>query len=112
MHGDKYMDKIFITLILKNDHTQGLGEYRLIYLIGSVYKILAKVLASRLKKVLPNVISKCQSAFLRERHILDGVVVVNEVVDLVKRWINWMKACIFSSSLLVSVNGSPIKDFR
>lgn len=75
----------FITLILKNDNPQGLGEYKPICLIGSLYKILAKVLANRLKKVLPSVISDCQSTFLGGRNILDGIVVVNELVDLAKR---------------------------
>lgn len=54
-------------------------------MIECIHKILDKVLAIRLKRVLPNVISKCQSAFLGGRNILDGVVVVNEVVDLAKR---------------------------
>lgn len=74
----------FITLVPKNDNPQGLGEYRPISLIGSIYKILAKVLTNRLKKVLPNVISDCQSTFWGGRNILDGVVVLNELVDLAK----------------------------
>lgn len=75
----------FITLIPKNDNPQGLGEYRPICLIGSIYKILAKVLANRIKKVLVSLISECQSAFLGGRIILDGIVVINELVDLAKR---------------------------
>jgi hypothetical protein len=42
-------------------------------------------LANRLKSVLTKLISKCQSAFLPHRQILDGVVVLNEVIDLAKR---------------------------
>lgn len=54
-------------------------------MIGSLYKILAKTLAGRLKQVLGNIISEGQGAFLLGRHILEGVVVVNEVLDLAKR---------------------------
>lgn len=69
------------------DHPQSLSEYRPISLIGigSMYKIVAKLLALRFKSVLGKVISSCQSAFLPSRQILDGVVVVNEMVDLVKK---------------------------
>lgn len=75
----------FIALIPKTDHPQSLSEYRPISLIGSMYKIVAKLLASRLKGCLGKVISNCQSAFLPRRQILDGVVVVNEVVDYVEK---------------------------
>lgn len=53
-------------------------------LIGSMHKMISKLLALRLSKVLGSVISSCQSAFLLGRCILDGVVVANELVDLVK----------------------------
>ncbi|CAJ2637710.1 unnamed protein product [Trifolium pratense] len=75
----------FLTLIPKKDHPQNLFDYRPICLIGCLYKILSKLLANRLKKVLGKLISKCQSAFLPHRQILDGVVVLNEIIDLAKR---------------------------
>jgi hypothetical protein len=50
-----------------------------------MYKILSKILANRLKQVMCKLISKCQSAFLPQRQILDGVVVLNEIIDLAKR---------------------------
>nr|KYP49583.1 LINE-1 reverse transcriptase isogeny [Cajanus cajan] len=50
-----------------------------------MYKILAKVLANRLKQVLPSVIDEKQSAFLEGRNMLNSVLVVNEVIDEVKR---------------------------
>ena len=75
----------FLTLIPKVTNPQNLGEYRPISLIGSMYKMLAKVLAGRLKKVIAKVIFDNQNAFIAGRNILDGVVVVNEVVDLAKR---------------------------
>jgi hypothetical protein len=88
-HANAFLPKVmtasFLTLIPKKDHPQGLFDYRPICLIGSIYKILSKALANRLKKVLGNLISSCQSAFLPQRQILDGVVVLNEIIDLAKR---------------------------
>jgi hypothetical protein len=69
----------------KKDHPQDLFDFRPICLIGSLYKILSKLLANRLKRVLGKLISNCQSAFLPQRQILDGVVVLNELIDLAKR---------------------------
>jgi hypothetical protein len=43
------------------------------------------VLARRLAKVMDSVIGSNQSAFIKGRNLVDGVVVVNEVVDLAKR---------------------------
>jgi len=39
-------------------HPQALNDFRPISLIGCVYKIVAKILANRLKKVLPDVIDE------------------------------------------------------
>ncbi|GAU24019.1 hypothetical protein TSUD_328220 [Trifolium subterraneum] len=102
----------FLTLIPKKDHPQDLFDYRPICLIGSLYKILSKILANRLKKVLGKLISSCQTAFLPQRQILDGMLVLNEVIDLAKRWLKWMRACIFESSMSILVNGSPTEDFK
>ena len=75
----------FIALIPKVADPQGLNEYRPISLIGCTYKILAKVLANRLKRVMPLIISDRQSAFIQGRHMLHSVVIANEVVEEAKR---------------------------
>lgn len=53
--------------------------------MGVVYKILAKVLSRRLKKVFPDIISEVQTAFLDGTDIFDGVMIANEVVDWWKK---------------------------
>ena len=50
-------------------------------MLGSVYKILAKVLANHLKEVLDQLISETQNSFVGGRQILDSVLIANECVD-------------------------------
>ncbi|GAU37415.1 hypothetical protein TSUD_361200 [Trifolium subterraneum] len=77
----KGLNATFIALIPKVDSPQHLTDFRLISLVGTLYKILAKVLANRLRMVLGSVISESQSEFVKGRQILDGILIVNEVVD-------------------------------
>ncbi|KAJ0667015.1 putative RNA-directed DNA polymerase [Helianthus annuus] len=75
----------FITLVPKVRDPMGLGDYRPISLVGVINKVVSKILANRLKKVLGSVISDSQSAFLGGRLILDGPLVINEVHAWLKR---------------------------
>lgn len=50
----------FMLLIPKKEIAHKINEYRPISLVGCLYKILAKVLSKRLKRVLPKVISRTQ----------------------------------------------------
>ncbi|GKV04538.1 hypothetical protein SLEP1_g16691 [Rubroshorea leprosula] len=53
--------------------------------ISSSWELLAKVLANQLKKVMANIISDAQSTFVGGRQLVDSVLILNEVVDEVKR---------------------------
>jgi len=46
-----------------------------------MYKVLAKLLANRLWRVIKSVVSEFQSTFVKGGKILDGICVANEVVD-------------------------------
>lgn len=47
--------------------------------------MLSNIRASHLKKVIENIVSVGQTAFVPGRSIIDEVVVVNELLDLAKR---------------------------
>ena len=83
----------FLALIPKVADPQYLNDYRPISLIGCMYKIVAKLLAKRLKRVLPTIINEAQSAFIEGRHLLQSVLIANEVIDEAKR--STKPCCIF-----------------
>ncbi|KAK2662767.1 hypothetical protein Ddye_001341 [Dipteronia dyeriana] len=63
----KNVNKTFIALVRKIKNPVHLKDYRPISLVGSFYKILAKVLANRLKKLMKKIISPYQMAFVSGR---------------------------------------------
>ncbi|GLT28935.1 hypothetical protein SLA2020_038370 [Shorea laevis] len=79
------LNSSFIVLVPKKGNPVDLKDYRPISLINSLYKIISKVLANRIKKVLVKVISGTQSAFLGGRQITDGILILNEVVEEIKK---------------------------
>ncbi|XP_057810311.1 uncharacterized protein LOC131024792 [Salvia miltiorrhiza] len=75
----------FVVLIPKKQEAGSIEEFRPISLISSLYKIIAKILARRLKEVMGSIISDNQSAFICGRFILDGVVILNELINEAKK---------------------------
>ncbi|GKE66589.1 putative RNA-directed DNA polymerase, eukaryota, reverse transcriptase zinc-binding domain protein, partial [Tanacetum coccineum] len=75
----------FITLILKVANPIHIKDFRPISLIGVHYKIIAKILANRLVKVVDKVVSPEQSAFISGRQILDEPLMVSELMAWYKK---------------------------
>nr|GEX25757.1 RNA-directed DNA polymerase, eukaryota [Tanacetum cinerariifolium] len=74
----------FIALIPKIFDANMVKDFRPISLIGSLYKIVAKILANCLVGVLGDIVNKVQSAFIAGRQIFDGPFILNEVLQWCK----------------------------
>lgn len=50
-------------------------------MIGGVYKIIAKLLAERLKKAIHKLADRQQMAFINGRQIMDVILIANECAE-------------------------------
>lgn len=74
-----------MVLIPKKDKVEDAKDLRPIALCNVLYKVVAKVLANRLQKILPVLISEEQSAFVPGRNISDNVLAAFELIHYMKR---------------------------
>lgn len=77
------INNTFLTLIPKKSNYEGLGDFLPIALCNTIYKILTKTLAKKLKTLLPKIISEEQMTLLPKRSILDGIIIIQEIIHLV-----------------------------
>lgn len=126
-----------LLLSLKVDDPQSLSEFRPISLVGYIYKILAKLLTKRMKKVMDGIIDDRQSVFFGDRFLFQSTLVANEAIEEAKRkkkeclflkvdynkafdlvmsfgekWNGWIKSCLSTSFILMLVNESSILKFK
>jgi hypothetical protein len=69
-----------ITLIPKGDDVDRIQKYRPICLLQVLFKIFTKTLTVRVTPVMEKLLSNHQTAFIKERYITDGVMLLQEVL--------------------------------
>ncbi|XP_074283683.1 uncharacterized protein LOC141608219 [Silene latifolia] len=75
----------FITLLPKVDLPQNVTQYRPIACCNVLYKAISKILATRLSKVLPDIISPNQGGFVKGRTIIENILICQDLVRLCNR---------------------------
>ena len=81
-HGSfvRSLNSTFMVLIPKRG-VEDLKDFKPISLTRSIYKLIAKVLPDRLKKVMNKLVNSAHNAFVKEREILDASLIANEAID-------------------------------
>ncbi|EOY19035.1 Uncharacterized protein TCM_043662 [Theobroma cacao] len=74
-----------LVLLPKNNHASKWSEYRPISLCNVLNKIITKILAIRLTKVLPSIILGNQSGFVGGRLINDNILLAQELIGKIDK---------------------------
>ncbi|KAL0014289.1 hypothetical protein SO802_001358 [Lithocarpus litseifolius] len=80
----KDVNSSLIVLIPKTSNPSTVNHYRPISLCNVVYKVISKLLVSKLKTLLDKIISPAQSTFIPNRWIAKNQVIVQEVLHSFK----------------------------
>eukprot|EP00253_Pinus_taeda_P007478 PITA_07478 len=70
----------FLTLIPKEKVANSFNGFRRISLCNIGYKVITKVIANRLKKILPKIIPENQGGFIHGRQLVDNFILVQEAI--------------------------------
>ncbi|KAH9735402.1 putative ribonuclease H protein [Citrus sinensis] len=79
------INKTLVVLIPKTDHLISFRMYRPISLCTVTYKTVTKIIANRLKAILPELIGPHQTSFVPGRHIIENIVVAQEIIHSMRR---------------------------
>ena len=82
---DSALNSTFISLIPKKDKPLSFLDFRPISLCNLIYKLIAKIVALRLKSFLDKAISPKQFGFLRQRHIAEPIGITQEALHTIKK---------------------------
>jgi hypothetical protein len=80
----KELNHTHIALIPKQSGSHTVHHFRPISLCNIIYKIITKLLSTRLKSMLPKIISPLQSAFVPSRNIQDNTILAHELLHSFK----------------------------
>lgn len=76
----KGINSTAIALIPKCSNPSSMADFRPIACCNTIYTCITKILAIRLKEVLPSIIDKAQSAFIKGRSISDNILLAQELL--------------------------------
>lgn len=76
----KGINNTVLALIPKTNEAKHIKDYRPISCCNVMYKVISKLLANRLKEILPMAIAPNQSAFIKDRLMMENLMLASELV--------------------------------
>ena len=76
----KGVNSTILALIPKKTEARVMKDYRPISCCNVIYKVISKIIANRLKQVLPKFVAGNQSAFVQDRLLIENVLLATELV--------------------------------
>ena len=76
----KKANMTWVTLTPKFNEAKEIKDFRPISMIGCIYKVVVKVLANQLRKVMNGLVGETQTTFVQGHQILDGALIANEAM--------------------------------
>ena len=76
----KGVNSTILALVPKKSDSLEMRDFRPIACCNVIYKVVSKIIANRLKRILPRIISANQSAFIKGRLLLENVLLASELV--------------------------------
>ncbi|XP_060962206.1 uncharacterized protein LOC115708945 [Cannabis sativa] len=77
------VNETILVLIPKVKNACRIKDFWPISLCSTIYKVVSKAIANRLKSILCDLISHNQGAFLSDRIIFDNIIIANEVIHAI-----------------------------
>lgn len=74
------LNKTYVCLIPKFNNSNKIQNFRSISLCNTLYKIITKIIANRIKPFLKILISEHQSSFVKNRRLTDNAIIIQEVL--------------------------------
>lgn len=79
LHLPRIINSAALALVPKVNYASSLNQLRPTSCCNIIYKSITKLLANRMKKVLPRIVSSCQSAFVPQRLLGDNVLLAQSL---------------------------------
>lgn len=80
-----FINKKHVILIPKIQNPKNIRDFKLISLCNVIFKITTKIIANRLKHILPNITHRTQSAFVSGRLITDNALITFDTLHWLKQ---------------------------
>ena len=81
----EFLNRTHTAFIPKIQGLETLGNYRLISLCNTIYKVVTKIIVARLRPHLEKIISPLQTAFVPGRKGIDNAIIVKEIIHTLSK---------------------------